>query len=297
MSPGGRWRAARAGLRTAFGLALLGALGWSGWWLYGALQDNPRRIPAAVRAIPVKPPELETDGVLDRGWLDRTLRLRPGASLMELDLDALRLRLLADGKVLTASVTRRFPDRLLVRLTERTPVARVMAELDGSTRPLLVARDGVVFAGEGHDLPTFDSLPWLDGIALVRRGTRFQPIPGMGLAAELLAKAQLEAEHLYRTWHVVSLARLESDREIEVRTPSGATIVFGADADFFIQLARLDFVWARLNGQPGTGLRIDLSLGREVPVMLDPLAARERAAPPPAGSLLLHLNPTSHREF
>ena len=118
--------------------------------MFAALQENPRKIPATAKAVPMKPPELKTmrDGVLDDAWLARTLEIPPGASLMELDLEKLQARVLADRQVLTANITRLFPDRLIVQVTERMPIARIRVDLGVVQRDLLVARDGVLFFGK-----------------------------------------------------------------------------------------------------------------------------------------------------
>jgi cell division protein FtsQ len=67
---------------------------------------------------------------------------------------------------------------------------------------------------------------------------------------------------------VISLARLATDRELEARTVAGTTVVFGARGDFFRQLAKLDYLWDSLASAPGVPARIDLTLGREIPVMI-----------------------------
>ena len=82
--------------------------------------------------------------------------------------------------------------------------------------------------------------------------------------------ARLDAEHLYRTWQVVSLARLQSDGELEVRTKAGTALVFGANGDFFQQLAKLDYQWDAFANMPTPPAKIDLSLGREVSVAFRP---------------------------
>lgn len=289
MSRRGRWRLFRAGLCKLAGLLGLAVLAWGGWLLAGVLQENSSRMPEAAKSVPIQPPDLTTDGVLDHAWLAPILALPPGVSLMELDLEQLRARLLEDGQVLTATLTRHFPDRLAVAITERSPIARVMAQWGGQRQPLLVARDGIIFGGRGHDPALIDLLPWLDGIAIARRGGTFLPIEGMETVGQLLARARLEAEHLYRTWRVVSLARLETDRELEVRTEPGVTIVFNARGDFFRQLAKLDYIWDKVLGAPGGSAHIDLTLGREVPVMIEPA--------PPAVSTLPPSRPNSHREL
>jgi cell division protein FtsQ len=91
---------------------------------------------------------LITDGVLSQKWVAETLALPKGASLMALDLPALRDRLLAHGQIRVAVLTRSFPDTLVVTLQERTPVARILAtDSSGLSKPLFVAKDGVVYEG------------------------------------------------------------------------------------------------------------------------------------------------------
>src|SRR4051812_35190029 len=127
MSSTGRWRLVMSGVRLTIFLTMLAAVGCSAWLVIVALQENPARIPTAAKAVPMKAPDLITtrEGVLDNAWLARTLELRPGLSLMELDLEKLRAQVLNDRQVLTAAVTRVFPDRLKVQVTERMPIARV----------------------------------------------------------------------------------------------------------------------------------------------------------------------------
>ncbi len=269
MSRGGRWRLVAAGLRITFGVTFVGGLLWGAWTVARSLRGAPVVKSDSDQIIPVRPPQLITDGVHTAEWLQRTLQLPADATLMELDLVQLHERLLGDGQVLTARLTRNFPDRLVVQITERLPVARMMAEWAGRQLPLLVASDGTIFAGEGYADTLLTSLPWLDGVKISRTVDGFAPIAGMESVSELLAKARLEAEHLYRTWMIVSLARLEPDRELEVRTSQGATIVFNAAADYFPQLAKLDYMWDRISKAAPGPVRIDLSLGREVPVRIE----------------------------
>lgn len=277
MSREGQWRLLASFARMAgFGAVVL-AVAWGAWEVVASLQQDPQRVPAAARTVPVKNFSLQTnaEGVLDASWLRSTLALPKGATLMELDLQQLRARLLADGQVSAASVTRIFPDTLEVRIAERAPVARLRAQFDnGVERTLLVARDGVVFPGAGYDPARLEELPWLAGMKLVRSGGRFAPIEGMILVAKLLAEAQLEVPQLYATWQSVSLERLASDRELEVRTKTGATIVFGAGGDLALQIAKLDYQLEILAHAGAVPVKINLALGREVPVTLE--------APPPA---------------
>lgn len=271
MSREGRRRLAGSILRFAVAVIVIVGVLVGIWQVTHELRENPRTAPS-VAAVPLGPPRFETDGFLgaDPGWLVRTLALPRNASLIGLDLDALRARLLAHSQVRTAVLTKIFPSTLRVRITERMPVARVMAQMsNGEPQAFLVARDGVVFPGIGYEIALHNSLPWLEPMKLVRTANGFQAIEGMGAASDLIAKAQLEAEHLYATWRVVSLARLNADAEIEVRTASGGTIVFSATTDYFTQLANLDLTLDRIAAQGATFKRINLANGRDVTVTLN----------------------------
>jgi cell division protein FtsQ len=289
MSREGRWRLVAAGLRMMAALGIVATLAWGGWQVVSALRENAKSMPAAARAAPLKKVELKTnvEGVLNRDpdWLGLTLALPKNITLMEVDLRQLRERLLEDGQVLTANLTRKFPDRLAVQITERSPIARLMVEsAPGESERYLVARDGVIFRGAGYDSKLIATLPWLDGVTITRQGRGFLPLAGMDRVSDLLAEALHNVEHLYQTWRVVSLARLQSDREIEVRSraPHAVTIVFNANGDFFRQLAKLDYLWDKLAGRPNIQARIDLTLGRQVPVVIEP-----RALAPEGPSALL----------
>lgn len=281
MSRGGRWRRAMVGVRTAAAVLGLVALAASGWYLLSTVNPAPRTLPAAAKSGVLRRIELRTSagGVLDDAWLRSALALPPGVTLTELDLPSLRARLLLDGQVEAASLSREFPDRLVVRLTERSPVARVRVETGGAPRDLLVSADGTVFRGAGFEPGLVDGLPWLSGVSLVAEGGGFRPLPGMGTVAQLLSDAQFAALDVYRTWTSVSLARLSSDRELEVTTRNGSSVVFAESREYFGQLAKLDYLVDRLSGTPAARVRIDLARGRNVPVRIDPPEAPAAAKP------------------
>ncbi len=284
MSREGRRRLVWSTLRFLIAISVLAGVAFGGWQVTRALRENPGNAPA-VAAVPLNLPKLETDGFLasDPQWLTRALALPKNATLMGLDLEQLRDRLLAQGQVNTAVLTKVFPATLKVRITERTPITRVMAQVaGGEPKAFLVARDGVVFAGVGYEAQLVNTLPWLEPLKLSRDGDGFVPITGMGPVADLLGKAKLEAEHLYASWRVVSLARLNTDAEIDVRTASGATVVFSATSDYFSQIANLDLALDKLTAQGTAFKRINLANGRDVTVTLDqpiiPVAATGKSA-------------------
>jgi len=275
MSKSGRRRHALALAKMIGGTGLVGALVWGAVELVTTIELHPKEIAQAAQSVPVKNLELVSDqGALDRAWLARTLALPKGATLMELDLAKLQAKVLANSQVRTAVLTKSFPDTLTVVIVERTPIARLKAQLHpGELRDYLVARDGVLFDGLGYAEELWATLPWLDlgDAKLTRRGEGFAPIEGMAVVADLLAKAKAEAEHLYRTFLVVSLARLATDDELDVRTTEMTQVIFSTRDDFFRQLAKLDRVRDEFRPTREMPLaKVDLSLG-QFPVVAGPV--------------------------
>jgi cell division protein FtsQ len=282
LSSRGRRRRQLAWLKLGVFGAALGALGWmvytvAHWW-----ETDRAALAAAVKSEPVREISLITDGSLTRKWVEGVLALPRSATLMALDLPQLRDRLTTHGQVRVAVVSRSFPDMLVVTLQERTPVARVQVQ-DGPGRPrqLFVAKDGTVYEGFNYDKQMVASLPWLDGVRLIRAGNGYAPIAGMDAVSALLSTAQLQAPNLYRAWLSVSLARLAERDEIVVKAQDIPEIVFTRREDFFKQVAQLDYVVDLASRLPEPGLQqVNLSLGGQVPVKLA-RTPEELAKPPP----------------
>ncbi len=251
----------------------LAAIGVAGWGIYALAHTwarDPKKITGGAQTIPMKDPKLIPDpaGVLDEAWLKRTLAIPAGTAVQQLDLYALKKRLLADGQVLNVVLKRNFPDVLEVTLGERSPVARVrVQENEGLPNDFLVDRYGVVYSGKGYDQTRIESLPFLDGIKLRKSGKGgYEPIEGMDDVATLLVEAQGRARHLYEDWRVISLARLADYDEIIVHGQEIAEAVFNRRENPVPQLARLDSVLDFAHAQQTVVARVDLSIGTQVPV-------------------------------
>jgi cell division septal protein FtsQ len=270
LSSRGRRRRLLGWLKGA-GISLsLAAAGWGFYLLAHSWETNRAGLATAVHSEPVKEVVLLTDGVLSQKWVAGVLALPKGASLMALDLTALRAKLMAHGQIRVAVLTRSFPDTLVVTLQERTPVARVQAsDSFGVTTQYAVAKDGTVYEGINYDKSLLASLPWLGGVRLIKSGGGFAPLDGMADVSALLTTAQLQAPHLYRSWLVVSLERLALADEILVKAQDVPQIVFSRKRDFFTQVAQLDTVIDAVQRLPEPSLQsVNLTLENQVPVRL-----------------------------
>jgi len=261
---------------------IFGYIGWRAW------RDNPAVLAAPASAAPLREIALRTDGVLTRAWVEQTLKIDRRAGLMDLDLAALRDRLLQSGQIRTAVLARRFPDVLAVILEERSPVLRVHARAEAGAPgddQLFVARDGFVFTGELYPAHLVENLPLLAGITPARNpaGLGFAPVEGLESVASLLGTARSSAPALAKEFQVVSLARYARDGVIVVRTPEVTEIAFGTRDDFYLQIARLDYILEQLRARPAGAVpirSIDLSVGgRQVPVAFDAPPVPAKPAP------------------
>jgi cell division protein FtsQ len=281
----GRRRVVVDGVRLWLSAVALGASLVLGYTVWGIWRVNPASLAAPAESMPLREIAVRTDGVLGHAWVERTLQIAPGTGIMELDLPALRQRLLASGQVRDAVVTRRFPDVLAAILEERSPVIRARVQTgEGELNNLFVARDGSVFFGERYDESLVNSLPWLGGVNLSRAvaGPGFAPVAGMEAVSELLGTTRASAPALARDFQVISLARYASDGVLLVRTPEIAEIVFGTRDDFYRQLARLDYILDELRSRPGSpAIRtINLAIGgQQVPVAFEPASSAAATAP------------------
>ncbi len=302
MSSEGRRRVALRTLKTIGAAVSLAFVGWGAVQIVIALQGDPKRLASPGQTPAIREVVLVTDGVLDHNWIVDALALPKGATLMDVDLFQLRNRLMSFGQVHSAMLTRNFPATLHVKLSERSPVARVMAQIGSEPpHPYLIARDGVVFDGVGYDSHLLESLPWLDGVKLTKSDGEFLPVERMDVVADLLGKAKLEAEHLYRTWQIVSMERLETDGELLVKSADIATIRFSVTEDFFRQLARLDTLLDTARARTDQPLReVNLAIGAQVPAAFDdPALSPGKPAPKntrPASAAPLPLFPPPSRK-
>jgi cell division septal protein FtsQ len=102
---------------------------------------------------------LRGNTLVSRSDVDASLQGLIGESVLRVDLEQYRQRLLGNPWIRTAELWRVLPSTVEVRITERTPLAA--ARLDGQL--YLVAADGVIIGRYGPQYRRFD-LPIVDGL-------------------------------------------------------------------------------------------------------------------------------------
>lgn len=143
---------------------------------------------------------VESDSRVSENVLRNLAGVTPAASLLTMNPRVTAERIAAHPSVREVSVSRSFPETLIVRVDTRKPVAVILAEVNGSQQAVLVDGDGVLFergtltAEKAADL----RLPALSGLALEGFTPGMElPIGLMGLATRL-KEMQVEAPQLFR---------------------------------------------------------------------------------------------------
>ncbi len=245
MSREGRRRYVVAGLKTAAAISVLTVLVGGGVWLARTWTSDRGWFSNVSGQSPVKRLVLQTNGRLNEQWVRNTLALPARATLMELDLAALRARLEQPSQVEKATVSKILPDAVKIELWERAPVVRLRAP-DGNI--FLVARDGISFAGLGFSPEALEAIPLLTGFELDAAGALPKRVPGMDTVADLLARAADMAPHLLERWTVVDISQLEFDGLVEVQSTDIPRIIFSKEYGFSDQLAWLDWTRDKASG-------------------------------------------------
>ncbi|MCX7026346.1 MAG: FtsQ-type POTRA domain-containing protein [Spirochaetes bacterium] len=169
-------RAASGKAKLALALGLLIALGAG---LSFALPEVTRVEKVTVNGM----------SVVSENEIVEALRLSPKVNLINADILAMESRVLANPKIAKVSVRRCFPDRLVVDIFERVPVACVLVTEEIGTKSIAVDAQGIAFACLDQASTLVEKLPVLSGI----RFEHFQPgqslppylVPLLGDLAEL----------------------------------------------------------------------------------------------------------------
>src|SRR5690606_13617764 len=126
----------------------------------------PDLLTRAGEALPIETVSVESDGVITTDWTLRYLEWQDGRNLLDVDIADIKSRLERVGQIRSAQVERVFPDELRIRVEERAPVARILAQrASGEKLVLYVDAEGEVFEGIELTRAMTRYLPLLDGIS------------------------------------------------------------------------------------------------------------------------------------
>lgn len=200
-------RARRRSMALVGALALLALIGTRGQDIAHWVHDrtaNTVHAHAAANGYVMAFADVRGANMVDVDWVVEALGHPPDAPLTRLDLKAAKARIEASPFVRHAAVMRLYPNRVVVMLDEREPLAVWLPE-DGATPQLVDAQGQVI---DGVDASQFAALPVVSG-------------PGAPLATpDLVASLAQSPDVGVRVKHAVRVG----ERRWDVTLASGAVV-------------------------------------------------------------------------
>ncbi|MDR2371227.1 MAG: FtsQ-type POTRA domain-containing protein [Treponema sp.] len=136
---------------------------------------------AVSPCMPLETVEVNTFPGMDRDTVLSIAGIDGKSSWFTLDALRAEQELEKHSSIETAHVLKRFPDRVKIFLTPRTPAAMCLASSGGRTVPVYFDREGVIITvgagGASPDIPLEPRVPILSGVVIDN------PVPGMRLPA------------------------------------------------------------------------------------------------------------------
>ncbi len=230
-------------------------------FLSRALYQNPRY---ALKQIVV-----DAKGGIQRKEVVRASRLAVGQNTMTVDLQEVEQNLQKLPYVQSAQISRQLPDKIVITVTERLPIARIVSyRQDLNMNELFyVDRDGVAVRPQRNEpLRNLPELVNVDGLRHsqfldIDEGQRLDQ-PEVQAAVNLLKLIELTP---LRARFDVAQIDLNRPLAMELATRDGARILFQLD-NLSAQLDRLQQILDYAEDRGQQAATIDLTPARNVPV-------------------------------
>lgn len=260
-------RRARAGGMLLGGLLLLAVVGGGlyaagRWGVNRLVYENPR---FAITDITV-----DSKGVIPRFVVLQFAGIKPGQNIFAVNIERAAQNLAMIPMVRRVEVRREMPNRLVIELEERLPVARVQGPTGlANPLPFFMDREGVIFKpialsdGSVLQVPGLERLPLLVGVPAtdLRVGKPLGSDQALR-AVELMDKLAQSAAGALLEVDTIHVGR---PRELQLVTKE-RMVVRLATEDFTPQLRRLVAIitWSDQRRRPLQ--MVDLTVPRGVPV-------------------------------
>lgn len=261
------WRYTRVG--TAW-LATLAVVALTGYGIYRMMMTAAAKLVLENRRFAVARIEVDNDGVLTSDQIVRLAGVGMGRNLFSLDLGLAQRNLEMIPLVRRVEVRRILPNRLVIRVNERIPVARLQVAGGELNKPVIwIDREGVVIKplrladGTVVEPQTPGPLPILTGVPLteMRVGKRVQS-EQIYRAIRLLANLEQSVTGMLLEVEQIDVSKPD---QMVVRTRRHTVVRF-YEKEFSHQLRRLAVILNWAQHRQKILRTIDLTVNRAVPV-------------------------------
>jgi cell division septal protein FtsQ len=266
-TPQAREKKVKRFLKGLLAIIAMAALIGCGWVALQGYQFVVHWVSRIGPSQPLSQVVFESNGVLNKSWLEKSMALPWGIPLLSVDIADLKMQLQSHGQIAHATVERLFPNTLKIGVEELQPIARILLrESTLRSSIYLVSKEGCIYKGEAYPTTVLEHLPFLEGV-LIKKDLQgnLLPLPGMEPIEALLTLARNHYPTLYKCWKSISLERFKGNPDVlgaalEVKTHENQTVLFSPQKPLD-QLQRLDYIaqYALQQGKPFPR-RVDLTL-------------------------------------
>ncbi|MDE6432474.1 MAG: FtsQ-type POTRA domain-containing protein [Opitutales bacterium] len=252
----------RKSVKFAF-LALILAIICCGIFIFFQ-RITPKRIPS--NRLPLQVIKFETDGYITKKFLIKALAIKKDAIFSDIDIFALKKKLLSITQIKDAYIERQFPASIFIKIKERSPLLKFAIKSENKVELLFVDKeDGSIFRGSCLPKKVILSTPYVE-LNLEKTTTNkigYKPITGISHVKQLIQLLRNEYPYIYEDINKFSLLRYDSREKaswsrIEIYQKSGRVIVFNPNK-LEIQLLNLDYLLNEKHFPRENVQKIDLS--------------------------------------
>jgi cell division septal protein FtsQ len=208
---------------------------------------TPKKIPA--NQCQLHKIQFSSNGTITGHWLAKALSIRKNIRLSEVDISAIKKRLLTFSQVRDVYVEKRFPDSMIIKISERHPLLKFAIRKGDAVELLFVdSQDGTIFTAACMPKSLMLATPYVD---LKLETSKNSPIglknvQGIEIIAQLVNALRMEYPEIYKQIRKFSLKKYDCRNgaawsRIEVTLKNGQTIAFGHQ-HIDIQLVNLDYL-------------------------------------------------------
>ncbi len=233
-------KAAFTWFKRIFLLCLLCSIGYGGYYIYQNGIIEKLLTPSTEE---LKETIYRTDGKITKAWAQKYGYLPKTQNLAQIDVKQIQSSFLQIAQIKSADVAKIYPDKISIEIKEYTPSARVAIAQNGKVREYLISKEGVFFSPICIKKSETADLPWLTGIPITTKNSRFIPYPNASSVDELIKEACKTLPKNFATWRTINVKELSSLTLplMIVTTTENVKIVFHAKNIKF-QLEKLEYI-------------------------------------------------------
>ncbi|MDR0595640.1 MAG: FtsQ-type POTRA domain-containing protein [Puniceicoccales bacterium] len=216
--------------------------------------------------LPLRNIQFSSDGTVTTHWLAKALAIKKNILLSDIDIFALKKRLLEFSQIRDVCIEKQFPDALSIQMSERHPLLKFAIKNNGREELLFVdSKDGSIFRAACMPKSLILATPYanLKVEKSPQSPLRMKKIEGIKAVEHLVNALHSEYPEIYEQIKKFSLKKYDHRSSapwsrIEVFLKNGLIIAFGSQ-DIDLQLLHLDYLMHQRNLASMNVKKIDLA--------------------------------------